>query len=156
MQRRHWGLLLVASLIATAGCRRETARGGGPLPPADPQLRSQDSIQNPFTQIAPGVFTRVVYRTPPSAQPGVELRDVELAPGKTAEALVFPGAVVLAVRSGTGSAQVSGKTQELRAGTVLGFSQGDSLRIANQGSTPLGLRVYLIEATVDTSSAGRR
>jgi hypothetical protein len=144
MQHRpRWCALLVVVLLSAA-CKREAAQGGGPLPPVDSGLQAHDSIQNPFDEIAPGVFSRVVYRTPPATAPSVEVRDIELARGKGAASLTFPGAVVVEVRNGKGSIRLAGKSQEVQAGGTFGLSQGDSLQVANKEAVPLSLRVYVI------------
>jgi hypothetical protein len=130
MHLPQWCALLAVGLLATA-CKRQAADGGGPLPPADSSLQARDSIQHPFDEIAPGVFSRVVYRTPPSVGPDVEVRDIELAQGKAVAALTFPGAAVIEVRNG-------------KAGGTFGLSQGDSLQLANKEAGPLSLRVYVI------------
>jgi quercetin dioxygenase-like cupin family protein len=143
MHLPQWCALLAVGLFATA-CKREAADGGGPLPPVDSSLQARDSIQHPFDEIAPGVFSRVVYRTPPSAGPGVEVRDIELAQGKAIAPLTFPGAVVIEVRSGKGSLRLASKSQEVQAGGTFGLSQGDSLQLANKEAGPLSLRVYVI------------
>jgi len=141
--RPRWCALLVVVLLA-AGCKREAADGGGPLPPVDSRLQAHDSIQNPFDEIAPGVFSRVVYRTPPGAGPSVEVRDIELAQGKAAASLTFPGAAIIEVRNGKGSLRLTSKSQEVQAGGTFGLSQGDSLQVANKEAGPLSLRVYVI------------
>jgi hypothetical protein len=128
----QWCTLMAVGLLATA-CKRQAADGGGPLPPVDSRLQARDSIQNPFDEIAPGVFSRVVYRTPPSAAPAVEVRDIELAQGKAVAALTFPGAAVIEIRNG-----------KVQAGGTFGLSQGDSLQLANTEAGPLSLRVYVI------------
>jgi len=139
----RWFGLLMLCLLAPA-CRREAAEGGGPLPPVDQSLQARDSIRNPFDEIAPGVFSRVVFRTPPAARPSVEVRDVELARGKTVARLAFPGAAVIEVRQGRGSMRLATTSREIQAGAQFGLSQGDSLQFANTEAGPLTLRVYLI------------
>jgi len=130
--------------ILAAACQREAAKGGGPLPPVDSGLTAHDSIPHPFEEIAPGVFSRVMYRSAASVTPSVEVRDIELAPNKTAGALTFPGAAIIEVRSGKGSVRLASKSQEAQTGGTFGLSQGDSLQIANKDSGTLSLRVYLI------------
>lgn len=146
MRRQSWvGALLVMGIPTTA-CQREATRGGGPLPAMDARLPAQDSVQNPFVEIAPGVFSRVVYRSTESRPHRIEVRDLEIARGKMGDGLTFPGAAVIEVRSGKGSLRVGAKAQEIQAGATLGISQGDSLRLANRDSGPLSLRVYVIGA----------
>ena len=135
--------LLVFCLLAPA-CQREAPQGKGPLPPVDNRLPARDSIPNRFDEIAPGVFSRAVYHTPPSSRPSVEVRDIEVAAGKAAAGLTFPGAAVIEVRSGKGAARLGSKSQELQAGGTFGISEGDSLQLANREAGPLSLRVYVI------------
>jgi hypothetical protein len=143
VQHRTWLPLLVLWPLASA-CQREAPQGGGPLPPVDSSLKAYDSVPHRFEEIAPGVFSRVVYRTAASVSPSIEVRDVELAPNKTAGALTFPGAAVIEVRSGKGSLRLASKSQDVQAGGTFGLSQGDSLQATNKSSQPLSLRVYLI------------
>jgi hypothetical protein len=135
--------LLVFWSLAS-GCQREAPKGGGPLPPVDSSLKAYDSVAHRFEEIAPGVFSRVRYRTDAAVTPSVEVRDLELAPNRTAGGLTFPGAAVIEVRSGKGSLRLASKSQDVRAGGTFGLSQGDSLQITNKDSGPLSLRVYLI------------
>jgi hypothetical protein len=139
----RWSGFVVLCLLAPA-CQREAEQGGGPLPPADTSLNVRDSIANPFEEIAPGVFSRVLYRTPATAGPTVEVRDLELARGKAVASLRFPGAAIIEVRSGNGSLRRAAKPEQIRAGGAFGLSQGDSLQLANQDSGPMSLRVYVI------------
>jgi hypothetical protein len=142
--RAYWtcSLLLFGALVSA--CRREAPQGGGPLPPVDSSLKAYDSVAHRFDEIAPGVFSRVVYRTEASVTPSVEVRDVELTAHRTLGALTFPGAAVIEVRSGNGSLRLASKSQEMKVGVSLGLSQGDSLQLTNKDAQPLSLRVYLI------------
>lgn len=139
-------LLVLASV--SAGCRRETAQGGGPLPPPSlpPGGALQESIQNRFGELSSGVFTRTVYRTAAEAAPKVEVRDLEIAPGKTLAQLALPGAAVLEVRSGQASARVGTATRQLQTGAVLALSEGEALGLDNRGDVPLSVRLYVIGA----------
>jgi len=144
-RQRRWGALLLISLLAAA-CKREATQGGGPLPPVDTGRPAKDAIQNPFTEIAPGVFSRVVYRSTASPTHSIEVRDIELARGRAAQALTFSGAAVLEVRGGKGSLRAGPKAHEIQPGSVLGVSQGDTLQVANRDSVALSLRVYVVGA----------
>jgi quercetin dioxygenase-like cupin family protein len=106
----------------------------------------QESIQNQFREISSGVFTRTVYRTAPDATPKVEVRDLEIAPGKTLERLALPGAAVLEVRSGRASARVGPATRQVQTGAVLAVSEGEALGLDNRGDVPLSVRLYVIGA----------
>jgi hypothetical protein len=143
VQLRTW-LTLLALWPPASACEREAPQGGGPLPRADSSLQAYDSVAHRFEELAPGVFSRVMYRTPASVTPSVEVRDIELAANKLAGSLTFPGAAVIEVRSGKGSRRLATKSQDVQAGGTFGLSQGDSLQISNQNSEPLSLRVYLI------------
>jgi hypothetical protein len=143
MRLRTGRPVAVASLLMAAACQREAPKGGGPLPPVDSSLKAYDSIAHRFEELAPGVFTRVVYRTSDQTTPRVEVRDVEVAPGKAAGSMTFPGAALIEVRAGKGSLRIASRSGEIAAGTI-GVSQGDSLQVSNKSAEPLSLRVYVI------------
>src|SRR5882672_4540784 len=134
------GALLAASL-AMVGCGGEAREGGGALPPPSANLTARDSVLRPSAEIAPGVSARSTYRTAATAGLRVEVRDVEVAPGKTAD-LAFPGATILEIRSGKGSGRVAGKSRDIAAGGVMSQSQGDTITLANSAGVPLTVRVY--------------
>jgi quercetin dioxygenase-like cupin family protein len=131
---------------AVSDCRRDAPQGGGPLPPPKGDLPPQDRIQTPFTEAAPGVFTRTVYRTAASPTLTVEVRDLEIAPGKRAEDVALPGAAVLEVRSGTATARVGGERRDVTAGAVLSLSQGTPLAFENHGDVTLSIRLFVVGA----------
>jgi hypothetical protein len=131
---------------AVSDCRRDAPQGGGPLPPPKAGLPSQDRIQTPFTEVAPGVFTRTVYRTAASPTLRVEVRDLEVAPGKRADDLAFPGGAVLEVRAGTATARIGGERRDVTAGAVLSLSQGTPLAFENRGDVTLSIRLFVIGA----------
>jgi len=143
MKSRNWWWSTLASSFISAACQQEAPQAKGPLPPVDTSLKAYDSIANRFEQVAPGVFTRVVHRTAANIRPRVEVRDVEVAAGKSASSLSFPGAAVIEVRAGKGSLRVATRAAEISAGTF-GLSEGDSLQVSNKASEPLSLRVYVI------------
>jgi hypothetical protein len=127
-------------------CRRDAPQGGDPLPPAAAGLPPQDRIQTPFTEVAPGVFTRTVYRTAASPTLTVEVRDLEIAPGKSADTVAFPGAAVLEVRAGTAAARLGAERREVTPGAVLTLSEGTPLAFENRGTAALSIRVFVIGA----------
>jgi hypothetical protein len=131
---------------AVSACRRDAPQGGDPLPPATADLPAQDRIPNPFTQIAPGVFTRIVYRTAASPTLTVEVRDLEVAPGKNADSLAFPGAAILEVRAGAATARVGAERRDVAAGAVLTLSEGTPLGFENRGDAALSIRLFVVGA----------
>lgn len=140
-----WVRLLVFAL-ATSGCRGEARDDRGPLPRPAAGLPAQDSVRQPFTEVAPGVFARTAFRTEPRPGLRVEVRDIEVAPGKTADGLAFPGAVIIEIRNGKGSGRVAGKSRDIAPGDIVAQSQGDPIVIDNSGTVPLSVRVYVIGA----------
>lgn len=76
----------------------------------------------------------------------MEVRDIEVAPGKTADGLAFPGAVIIEIRNGKGSGRVAGKSRDIAPGDIVAQSQGDPIVIDNSGTVPLSVRVYVIGA----------
>jgi len=98
---------------------------------------------NPYAEAGKGLLARTIFETegPPGVR--IEVRDFLVAPGQTTEHVSFPGASIIAVRSGAGLLVAGEKRQEVASGRTLLVSEGESFVIENKGVLPIGLRVYL-------------
>jgi hypothetical protein len=143
---RAWSSVqhLAAALSVVAACRTSPGR---PLrevtAPAGTQVR--ESLPHPFSQISPGVFSRTIYRSAPSAGLAVEVHDFEIAPKRTGS-LSVEGPAVLGVRAGSGSLTVGQQRRDITPGLVLSIPQGASVQVANSADQPVTIRVYVVTA----------
>lgn len=135
---------VAAAAAVTLSCATR-AKGTGVLAPADPAAFKPSSYQpeRPFAPQSDGALARQVFRTDTGAPYGAEIRDVLVAPGKSAT-LAHDGMVVVDTREGTGEAAVQQQQIKLAPGTTFGLSQGQTATVQNSGRTPLLLRVYVV------------
>ena len=111
---------------------------------ADEKTLSSFQPAKPFAVAGNNVLGRTVFQTDAPAGYRVEVRDWKVAPGKQTDSNALQGAAFVEVRSGAGSLQVGAQKQDLPLGAVTSISQGAAFTIANTGTGPLSLRVYLI------------
>jgi hypothetical protein len=137
----------ITSQLACSG-----SRGGdtGPLPPPPPQEQMKLADYQPqqgYTQVSPGLSTRTVFVVEPTAKDPyhVEIQDLIVAPGKEAVSVPLQGAAVLEVRTGSGTATVGQKSQELGGGSTFSVAEGEPLTLAAKGDGPLNLRAYVVK-----------
>ncbi len=98
-----------------------------------------------FRQHAPGLLVRTAYRAETPAELAVEVWDLLVGPGKTSEAVRFPGTAVVTVRTGSGRVVIDGKSQEVRIGESATVAEGAEISFDNSRSEgPLALRAILI------------
>jgi hypothetical protein len=135
---------VAVAAAATLSCATR-ANGTGVLAPADPATFKPSSYQpeRPFAPQSDGALARQVFRTDTGAPYGAEIRDVLVAPGKSAT-LAHEGMVVVDTREGTGEATVQQQPIKLAPGTTFGLSQGQTATVQNSGRTPLLLRLYIV------------
>ena len=146
-------LILVATFSAVAfqiACGGSGGDATGPLPPPPPQEQMKLADVQPqkaFVQVAPGLATRSVYVVEPTAKDPyhVEVLDILVAPGKEAVAVPLQGAATFEVRTGSGTAIIDQKTQELGAGSTFSVGEGEPLKIAAKGDGPITLRAYVVK-----------
>ena len=151
VKARFTYLTLFATFVAVAS---QMACGGpkatGPLPPPPPQeqLRLSDyQPQKGFVQLSPGLATRSVFVAEPSAKDPyrVDVQDILVAPGKEALSVPLQGAAILEVRTGSGTATIGQKSQELGSGSTFSVAEGEPLKLAAKGDGPITLRAYVVK-----------
>jgi hypothetical protein len=139
--------------ISPSGCSRGPSQQlpiekTKPLPEVTADNKNLSNYQptNPYTQVAPGLFSRTVYKC--EGPPGylVEVRDLSVAPMKQAENISLPGAAFVEVRYGTGVFATGEKRQELNVGSTFSVSQGQSFALETTSDAALTMRVHLITA----------
>ena len=116
------------------------------LPEAAAEEKNFSNFQpsKPFAVAGNNVLGRTVFQADAAAGYRVEVRDWKVAPGKQTDSTTLQGAAFVEVRSGAGSLQAGSRKQDLPLGAVTSISQGDAFTIANTGTGPLSLRVYVI------------
>ena len=141
---------VVLAVAFQAACRGSSGGGTGPLPSPPPPEQMKLSNYEPqkgFTQVSPGLATRTVYVVEPTAKDPyhVEVQDVLVAPGREAVSIPLQGAATFEVRSGSGTATIGARSQELGTGSTFSVSEGDALKIAAKADGPISLRAYVVK-----------
>ena len=142
----------VASALAAAacwqiGCQNEQGPQNTPLlaeARADETNFSEVKTKFPYKEVEKNLLERTVFE---GAGPGgtrVELRDLFIVPGSTAEKVSLPGPAVLQVLSGGGKMTAAEKATELTVGTTMALGQDASCALESRGITPLVLRAYIV------------
>jgi len=96
-------------------------------------------------EIAPGVFARSTTGAKLTSGLRVEVRDVEVAPGKTAD-FAFPGATILEIRSGKGTGRVAGSPATSRRAASWHSRKATRSHSRARAACRLSVRVYVIGA----------
>jgi hypothetical protein len=143
--------LLLLSLVMCCtllSCERDqTADKTSLLPGATPSDKNFSPYQPPngYAEMTKGLLSRTVFESagPPGTR--IEIRDLFVGPGQSSESASLPGAAVFDVRSGSGSLVHGGQSQEVKTGTTIGISEGESFAIQNQADLPIIIRVNLFQ-----------
>ena len=138
--------------FAAVGCQvscRGPSGGTGPLPPPPPpeQMKLSDyQPQKGFTQVSPGLATRSVFVVEPTGKDPyhVEVLDMVVTPANEVS-IPLQGAGIVEVRTGTGTATIGQRAQEIGTGSTFSVVEGEALKIAAKGEAPLALRAYVIK-----------
>jgi hypothetical protein len=93
--------------------------------------------KNPYKEAATNLLTRKVFETTGPGRMKIEILDLFVLPGKTADQVSLPGAAVLEVLSGEGKMTSGDKAQELSTGTTFSVAQGASLSLESRSADPL-------------------
>jgi hypothetical protein len=138
--------LIVTLAAGTAGARCGYApEAKQPLPPVTKV--TVDTLQNPFRQVAPGVYARSLYQARPLPDLRIDVQDFEIASGTSRASVAFPGTALLQIRSGRlGTAMVADTANPFQVGGILRVSQGDSLVLTNVGAR-ISMRAYVFVGT---------
>lgn len=118
-------------------------------------VAQQQTVQEPpslgrppmFQQYVDGLLARTVYVSEDDGPVRVEIWDLLVGPGRRTVPFQLPGGAVLEIRSGTGTAMVSGKEQRIRLGTSVRADDGSQIVLINADSeTLLAVRAIVIAA----------
>ena len=153
--RKPWrlsrvALCLVIAALANASCKQWTqrgARGIGLLRKARPDETDFSSYrpQNPFSQLAPGMMTRTLYKTAGGGGLQVEVRDLLVGPQQHTGVVTLPGSAVCEIRFGRGVLTAGGKGREFDVGTTFVLADSESFTIENKSDSPVTIRVHLFK-----------
>ena len=140
---------VILAVAFQAACRGSRGGETGPLPSPPPPEQMKLSNYEPqkgFTQISPGLATRTVFVVEPTAKDPyhVEVQDVMVA-SREAVSIPLQGAATFEVRSGSGTATIGARSQEIGAGSTFSVSEGDPLKIAAKADGPISLRAYVVK-----------
>ncbi|HEV2690433.1 MAG TPA: hypothetical protein VGV35_17875 [Bryobacteraceae bacterium] len=152
IRRRMWpaaGCVLV--LLSFTACRQRPKSDRvdvktALLPEASAEEKNFSSYQpaKPYAAAGNNVLGRTVFQADAPAGYRVEVRDWKVAPGKQTDSTTLPGAAFIEVRSGAGTLSSGPNKQDLPLGAIASISQDQAFTIANTGTGPLSLRVYLV------------
>lgn len=131
-------------------CGGSSGGATGPLPPPPPpdQIKLSDyQPQKAFVQVSPGLSTRSVFVVEPTTKDPyhVEILDILVAPGNESVSVPVQGAGVFEVRTGSGTATIGQKSQDLGTGSTFSVAEGEPLKIAAKGDGPITLRAYVVK-----------
>ncbi len=140
------GLAFAMSVGLQAGCSKGPERQTTQLlaeASAGESNFSAYSPQNPYKKAGKNLLTRTVFEAPGPDGTRIELLDLFVTPGSTADKVTLPGAAVLEVLSGEGKMTVGDKSQELSQGTSVTLGQDATSSLESRGITPLVLRARI-------------
>lgn len=139
----------ISAVGSQMACGGPKGSATGPLsPPPQDQIKVSDyQPQQPFVQVSPGLATRSVFVVEPTAKDPyhVDVQDILVAPGKEAVSVPLQGAAIFEVRTGSGTATIGEKSQEVGTGLTFSVAEGEALKIAAKGDGPITLRAYVIK-----------
>jgi quercetin dioxygenase-like cupin family protein len=139
-------MVLATLVVLQAGCHKEPERQTTQLlaeARAGETNFSSYAPKNPFMEAGKNLLTRTVLDTPGPDGIRIELRDLFVTPGSTADKVTLPGTAVLEVLSGEGKITTGEKTQELSQGVSVSLAQGATFSLESRGITPLVLRARI-------------
>ena len=134
------GPLLVMALGSLLGCT-STAGSRAVLPVPAKVADYQPS--NPLSQRTTGLLGRSVFRSGEGDAFQVLVEDLLVQPSSTAVSVPLSEAAVIETRSGEGEADIAGTHVQLKQGTVVAVSVGQSFDVQPRGG-PVELRVVQI------------
>lgn len=115
--------------------------------PAQAQRPQQPAPTEMLTQYAPGVLAKTSFRATTRDALAIEIWDLVVGPGKRSERFLLPGGAVLEVKSGRGSVDVAGKSNDVRLGSVISVAERDSLALTNNDpEASLVLRAVVVRS----------
>ena len=138
--------VLATLMVLQAGCHKEPERQTTQLleeARAGETNFSSYAPQNPYAEAGTHLLARTILETPGPDGIRIELRDLFVTPGSTADKVSLPGAAVLEVLEGEGKIITGEKSQELSQGVSVSLAQGAACSLESRGITPLVLRARI-------------
>jgi hypothetical protein len=139
--------LAVGIMFWQAGCRSESEQDEtAVLAEARPDETnfSPSTAKNPYKEVATNLLSRTIFETTGPNGIKIEVRDLFVPPGKTAEKVSLPGAALLEVLSGDGKMTSGEKSQELRIGMTVAVAQDAAFSLESRDIEPLVLRARVL------------
>ncbi len=138
-------MLVLLALTFLTGCVKKGVELLPP-PPAGEILASPYQPENPYTQLAQGLFTRTMYTEASGTGYRVEVLDLLVGPGQRTSEASLAGAAILEFRSGNGALNAGGKRQEFAARSTFVLSEGQVFVIENNAEIRATIRAYVYSA----------
>jgi hypothetical protein len=138
--------LAAGILFCQAGCRSESEQDETPLlaeARSGETNFSPSTAKNPYKEVATNLLSRTIFETTGPNGIKIEVRDLFIPPGKTAEKVSLPGPAILEVLSGDGKMTSGEKPQELRIGMTLTVAQEATFSLESRDIEPLVLRAHV-------------
>jgi quercetin dioxygenase-like cupin family protein len=139
-------MALATSVVLLAGCHKAPERQTTQLlaeARAGETNFSSYAPKNPYVEAGNNLLMRTVLDTPGPDGIRIELRDLFVTPGSTADKVSLPGTAVLEVLSGEGKITTGEKSQELSQGVSVSLAQGATCSLESRGITPLVVRARI-------------
>jgi hypothetical protein len=150
MKHRTFILSMATALTGLAcwqsGCRNEPERQATPLlaeARPDESNFSSYAPQNPYKEAGKNLLIRTVFASAGPAGTQIELRDLFVPPGTTAEKVSLPGPAILEVLGGEGKITTGENSKELAQGTSVSLAQDAVCSLESRGTSPLVLRARI-------------
>jgi hypothetical protein len=103
---------------------------------------------NAYRQATPGMLTRTIFSTSQAGHVAVEIVDLLVGPGQTADIPRAEFAALLEVQAGSPALRVDGKAVVALPGSVIGISEGQRIAIDNAGAErPFVARLIKLSVT---------
>jgi hypothetical protein len=102
------------------------------VPPTETPATVAPASRLDYAQIAPGLLARSLFTTKEAGPLTVEIVDILVAPGTSAQLPAAQFAALLEIEAGAPLLALDGKPVALDSGKLLGIDQGRSLTIDNR------------------------
>ncbi len=145
-------LMLLAGCASTADPAKSpqgppAAEGHGLLPPpaATSERLAGVPPKHEFALDPSGAFSRTLF-TADGPRLTVTARDIHVPPHRETQPMRLPGAVLVQVNAGGGTATLDATRTELSAARLFTVSAGTRIAFRNTGDGELSIRLYVMEA----------
>jgi hypothetical protein len=139
-------MTLATSVFLYAGCHKESERQATPLlaeAGANETNFSSYAPPNPYVEVAKDLLARTVLETAGPDGLRIQLRDLFVTPGTSADKVALPGPALLEVLGGEGNITLGDKSQALSPGVFISLAQDATCSLESRGITPLVLRARI-------------